>query len=189
MVPALLGGIEGGRRAVILIVGSEATGLMSVLVVSNSDAGALQASKWPRRGSSQVWEWVSWPSGSSGSAARLRTTGRAVVPVCASTADPAPVRDEAAVVRSGPRKHRQPGVERHRGNGRWRRGLRSSFARSPAPGLPWSIAGWTLACRWTRAGDIFERCVKQVHAVSAPQASGRADSRHRFAFRCTSATT
>jgi signal transduction histidine kinase len=181
MVPALLGGLQGGRRATVLIVGSEAIGLMSVLVLADSDAAALRgievSAPWllASLGMGFLAEWILRIRGdftpvdeqSYLSARRLLTQLRSVTRRLSSGLDPVSIGNqvlndvEATVM--APRS--------------------ALFVRTEVgTWTPLAYRGVDARSSFEPEGEIFERCVRQMRAASGAQASGRADCRHRFAF-------
>jgi signal transduction histidine kinase len=181
MIPALLGAVANGRRAVILIVGSEACGLLAALLLSESDntslAGIEVSAPWivASLGVGFLAEWILRIRGEGAqqdeqsylSARRLLTQLRSVTRRLSSGLDPVSIgnqvlADISAVV-AAPRSALFVRTE----SGTW---------------TPLVYRGVDARTAIDAEGDVFDRCVRDMRPVSASHASGRADCRHRFAF-------
>lgn len=182
MVPALLAGVSEGRRAVILIVGAESIGLLVSLTLGPSKAFALAgielSAPWvvASLGAGFTAAWILRIRGGDAaphdeqsyvSARRLLTQLRSVTRRLSSGLDPVSIGNQvlsdvdAAVM--APRS--------------------ALFIRTePGTWTPLAYHGVDARSALEPDGDLFERCVRDVRPESAPQASGRADCRHRFVF-------
>ena len=181
MVPALLAGVSEGRKAIFLVVGSEAVGLIATLTLGGSNTTALAgielAAPWllASLGVGFVAEWILRLRGdtppqdehSYQSARRLLTQLRSVTRRLSSGLDPVSIGNqvladiEATVM--APRSALFVRTE----TGTW---------------TPLVYRGSDARIALEPEGDLFEKCARDVGPVSAPQPSGRADCRHRFAF-------
>ena len=182
MVPALLAGVREGRRAIVLIVGCEAMGLLASLTLGASNSSALAgielSAPWivASLGAGFTAEWILRIRGGDGaapdeqsyvSARRLLTQLRSVTRRLSSGLDPVSIGNQvltdvdAAVM--APRSALFIRTE----TGTW---------------TPIAYHGADARIALEPDGALFERCVRDIQPTSAPQASGRADCRHRFAF-------
>lgn len=181
MVPALLVGIAESRRVGVLVVGGEAVGLLAALVLSESNAATLAgievSAPWvvASLGVAFVSGWILRLRGDFAvadeqsylSARRLLTQLRSVTRRLSSGLDPISIGNqilaevEATVM--SPRS--------------------ALFVRTDSDTwTPLVYRGVDARNALEPRGDVFERCVRGVRALSAPHASGRADCRHRFAL-------
>ncbi len=181
MIPALLGGMAGGRRATVLIVGAESTGLLAALVLSESNSAALEgievSAPWviASLGVGFVAEWILRLRGDAAppdeqsylSARRLLTQLRSVTRRLSSGLDPVGIGNQALADVEATVMAPRSALFVRTETGTWTplvyRGVDARIALEPE-------------------GEIFQRCVREVRSVSAAQPSGRADCRHRFAF-------
>ena len=181
MVPALLAGVSEGRRSVVLIAGSGAMGLLAALTLTDSNAAAMAgvevAAPWvvASLGVGFVTDWIIELRGtpvaadeqSYLSARRLLTQLRTVTRRLSSGLDPVSIGEQVLadveVFVQSPRS--------------------ALFVRTDAgTWTPLVYRGVDARMALEPEGDVFARCVRSMQTVSAPQASGRAECRQRFAF-------
>ena len=181
MIPALLAGINEGRRTSVLVVGGEAAGLLASLALSETNAvtlaGIEASAPWvvASLGVAYVSDWILKLRGEGGpydeqsylSARRLLTQLRTVTRRLSSGLDPVSIGTQILVdvetLVHSPRS--------------------ALFVRTDAgTWTPLVYRGVDARIALEPEGDVFDRCVQGMRAVSAPQPSGRADCRHRFAF-------
>jgi signal transduction histidine kinase len=181
MVPALLGGIDGGRRATVLVVGSEAFGLLAALVLSESNAVALAAielsAPWivASLGVGFLAEWILLLRGHTAlvdeqsylSARRLLTQLRSVTRRLSSGLDPVSIGNQALADVEAAVISARSALFLRTVSGTW---------------TPLVFRGIDARADLEPGGEVFDVCVRDVRPVEAPQPSGRADCRFRFAF-------
>lgn len=181
LVPALLAGVGEDRRSVILVVGGEAAGLLAALTLTDSNTAAMAgielSAPWvvASLGVGVVADWILRLRGDSGapdeqsylSARRLLTQLRTVTRRLSSGLDPVGIGNqiltEVEAVLMSPRSALFVRTE----SGTW---------------TPLAYRGVDARMALQPEGEVFSRCVHTLRAQSAPQPSGRADCRHRFAF-------
>lgn len=181
LVPALLAGMSDGRRGTVIVVGAESMGLLAALSLLDSDSTALDAielaAPWMLAGIGVGFtaEWILRLRGETGppdeqsyvSARRLLTQLRTVTRRLSSGLDPVSIGDqilrdvEAALV--SPRS----GLFVRTETGSW---------------TPLTFRGADARMALEPSGEPFDTCLHVKRALSVPQASGRAECRHRFAF-------
>lgn len=181
MVPALLAGVTEERRAIVLIVGSEAAGLLAALWLNDSDnaamAGIEVSAPWviASLGVGFVAEWILKLRGdpilldeqSYLSARRLLTQLRTVTRRLSSGLDPVSIGNQILTEVEAEVRCPRSALFVRTESGKW---------------TPLAYRGIDARVALEPDGSLFTRCVRDVRALSAPQPSGRADCRYRFAF-------
>lgn len=180
MVPALIAGINEDRRALVLIVGSEAFGLLTTLALSEDSTAAREAieitAPWivASLGIGAVTQWILRLRGDSTnpdelsylSARRLLTQLRAITRRLSSGLDPVGIAnhvlDDVGASTTATRAALYVRTE----SGTW---------------TPVAYHGGDARTGSLEPdGPLFQRCVQELRPLSEAQPSGRADCRFRF---------
>ncbi len=181
LVPALLVGINDGRRGTVLVVGGEAIGLLAVVSLLESNAVALDiievSAPWTiaSLGVGFTAEWILRLRGdvaladeqSYVSARRLLTQLRAVTRRLSSGLDPVNIGNQILLEVDAAVMSARSALFVRAESGSW---------------TPLTFRGADARMALLPEGEPFDTCVDLGRALSVPQASGRADCRHRFAF-------
>ncbi len=181
MIPALLAGLTGDRRDNVLVVGSEAAGILASLALSASNdvalAGIEVSAPWivASLGVGLVAEWILRLRGDTPqadehsylSARKLLTQLRSVARRLSSGLDPVGIGNqilaEVAATTMSPRA--------------------ALFIRTDSDTwTPLVFRGPDARMVINPEGELFNRSLSDLRTVSGPQASGRSDCRHRFVF-------
>ena len=181
LVPALLAGVNDGRRGTVLVVGGEAAGLLAVVSLLDSNSDALRvievAAPWivASLGVGFTAEWILRLRGetvppdeqSYVSARRLLTQLRRVTRRLSSGLDPVSIGNQVLIDVEAAVLSARSALFVRTESGSW---------------TPLTFRGADARMALEPSGEPFETCLHSRRALSVPQASGRAECRNRFAF-------